>query len=75
MVDLEPLVESDDVVVVKELIKKHRDLTGSTVAKNILDNWGAYQPKFVKVFPREFRRAMKEAVEKKKGAAKSEVLA
>jgi glutamate synthase (NADPH/NADH) large chain len=34
--------------------------TGSEVAKKILDNWAEYLPRFVKVMPVEYRRALKE---------------
>ncbi len=65
MVDLEKVVEKDDVVILKDLIQKHQQLTGSTVAKRMLDNWDKELPKFVKVFPKEYRRALNEQMEKK----------
>jgi glutamate synthase (NADPH/NADH) len=68
MVDLEPIVEKDDVVVLKDLIQKHLDFTGSAVAKRILDSWDKTLPQFVKVFPKEYRRALGEMAAKKSGA-------
>ena len=41
MVDLEPVVETDDVVILKDLIQKHVDLTGSTVGPGNLGGVGS----------------------------------
>ncbi|RCS23920.1 glutamate synthase large subunit [Phyllobacterium salinisoli] len=43
-----------------QLISNHLHYTGSARAKDILDNWEAYRPKFVKVMPVEYRRALEE---------------
>jgi glutamate synthase (NADPH/NADH) large chain len=48
-----------------QLIANHLHYTGSTRAKAILDNWAEMRPKFVKVMPVEYRRAMRE-MEKKR---------
>jgi len=42
------------------LIERHRHYTNSARAKLILDNWDAYLPKFLKVMPVDYRRALKE---------------
>ena len=34
--------------------------TGSARAKHVLDNWSALLPKFVKVVPTDYRRALTE---------------
>jgi glutamate synthase domain-containing protein 2/glutamate synthase domain-containing protein 1/glutamate synthase domain-containing protein 3 len=68
MVDLEPVVEKDDVIILKDLIQKHFDYTGSVVAKNILDSWEKTLSRFVKVYPKEYRRALSEMAAKKSGA-------
>ncbi|MET3899978.1 glutamate synthase (NADPH/NADH) large chain [Devosia sp. UYZn731] len=49
-----------------QLIANHLHYTGSTRAKYILDNWAEMRPKFVKVMPVEYRRAIRE-MEKKRG--------
>jgi glutamate synthase domain-containing protein 3 len=69
MIDLEPIVENDDKVALKDMIQKHLDSTGSARAKKILSAWEATLPKFVKVFPKEYRRALGEMAAKKSGAA------
>jgi glutamate synthase (NADPH/NADH) large chain len=44
----------------RALIQRHKSFTGSSVAAKILDNWAAYLPKFKKVMPVEYRRALAE---------------
>ncbi len=42
-VDLEPLVEDADVAKVREMLERHRDLTGSPRAAWILEHWAEAQ--------------------------------
>jgi len=42
------------------LIDKHRRWTGSRRAQRILDNWALWLPRFVKVMPVDYRRALEE---------------
>ncbi len=49
-----------DAIRLRQLIEKHRHYTGSTVAKRILDDWDQYLPRFVKVMPVDYRRALTE---------------
>ncbi len=53
------LLESD-VERLHVLITRHAKLTGSKRAADILANWKTYLPKFRKVMPVEYRRALKE---------------
>jgi glutamate synthase domain-containing protein 3 len=57
-VDLEPLVTEEDVAEVQGLLERHRDLTGSPRAAWILEHWADAQPRFIKVFPHEFKRVL-----------------
>jgi len=43
-----------------QLISNHMHFTGSARAKEILDNWEVFRPKFVKIMPVEYRRALQE---------------
>ncbi|MGZ5862097.1 MAG: glutamate synthase-related protein, partial [Methyloceanibacter sp.] len=43
-----------------QLIENHLHYTGSARARAILEDWAAYLPKFVKVMPVEYRRALEE---------------
>ena len=83
MVELEPIdpnepddgtadVASDpmrfDARRLKGLIENHLRYTGSSRAKHILDNWDTYLPKFVKIMPVDYRRALREMQERAAGA-------
>ncbi|KRT54100.1 glutamate synthase large subunit [endosymbiont of Ridgeia piscesae] len=58
-----------DAIRLKQLIANHLHYTNSEVARNILDNWEAYLPKFVKVMPVEYRRALKAMQAEKQAGA------
>jgi glutamate synthase (NADPH/NADH) large chain len=57
MVDLDPL-ENDDIIVLRQMISKHYNLTGSTVAKFILDDFENQLKNFIKVFPKDYKKAL-----------------
>jgi glutamate synthase domain-containing protein 3 len=57
-VDLESVAESQDVEVLRSLVTRHLALTGSRRAKWILENWAELLPRFIKVFPHEFKRVL-----------------
>ena len=40
------------------LIERHRMLTGSERARELLEDWGTALSRFVKVMPRDYRRAL-----------------
>jgi glutamate synthase domain-containing protein 3 len=60
MVDLEPIADQDDKDLLHRLIQRHHQFTNSQVAKSLLDNWEYALSQFVKVMPREYRRALAE---------------
>ena len=47
-----------DEYLLREFIENHFRHTGSVRARTLLDNWAATLPKFVKVMPTEYRRAL-----------------
>jgi glutamate synthase (NADPH) large chain len=47
-----------------QLISNHARYTNSARAGHILDHWDAYKPKFRKVMPVEYRRALEELIAK-----------
>src|SRR6201746_2309782 len=53
------LLESD-IELLHILITRHAKLTGSRRAAEILANWKTWLPKFRKVMPVEYRRALRE---------------
>jgi glutamate synthase domain-containing protein 2/glutamate synthase domain-containing protein 1/glutamate synthase domain-containing protein 3 len=68
-VDLEQVFDPHDQQTLRNWIFRHVEATGSQRGMYVLDNWDAMLPKFVKVFPHEFKRVMK------KKAAQSAVTA
>jgi glutamate synthase (NADPH/NADH) large chain len=70
MVELEPVpagdlsgapspdMTRDDARRLHHLIENHRRYTQSGKAEEILQNWAAYLPKFVKVMPTDYRQAL-----------------
>jgi glutamate synthase domain-containing protein 3 len=57
-VDLEPVTEAKDVEILHRLVSRHAELTDSPQGKWILKHWDAMLPKFVKVFPHEYKRVL-----------------
>jgi glutamate synthase (NADPH/NADH) large chain len=49
-----------DATRLRQLIIQHAHYTNSPVAQHILENWSAFLPKFVKIMPTEYRRALME---------------
>ena len=85
MVDLEPVLadseqqgkvakafwhlgESDEVIL-RRLVDRHHRYTGSQRARQILEEWAKARQDFIKVFPKEYRRALGEIDAGKKAAA------
>jgi glutamate synthase (ferredoxin) len=58
MVDCEALEDPEEVQAILDLIRKHAYYTESDLAKKILARWDRILPKFVKVVPRDYRRAL-----------------
>ena len=60
LVDVMRDMTKQDAERLHQLIARHAHYTNSARAKTILENWTAYQPKFKKVMPVEYRRALAE---------------
>jgi glutamate synthase (NADPH/NADH) large chain len=58
-----------DEMILRSLIERHFAYTGSTRARYLLDNWAVSRSKFVKVFPNEYKRALRELNTAKSDAA------
>jgi len=61
LVELFPVKDPKDVLELRYMIEKHVKYTQSSVAENIIKNWDAALPRFVKVYPRDYRRVIEEA--------------
>jgi glutamate synthase (NADPH/NADH) large chain len=66
-VDLETVDDPKDVEELRYWIARHAEETASPRANWILENWDAMLPKFLKIFPHEYKRVL--------GVAQKKVLA
>jgi len=60
LVDITADMARHDAERLRQLVENHARYTGSTRARAILDNWQEMLPKFRKVMPVEYRRALAE---------------
>jgi len=58
MVDLEAVVDTADVEMVKDLLSRHIRYTHSPVAARLLVDWARSREKFVKVIPKDYKRVL-----------------
>jgi glutamate synthase domain-containing protein 3 len=56
-------ISADDARELRELVAEHAQRTGSPVAERVLANWNELLPKFVKVMPHDYKRALQELAE------------
>jgi len=59
-VDLSQDMTRFDALRLRGLIERHHEYTGSDCAAEILANWDATLPKFIKVMPVEYRKALQD---------------
>ncbi len=60
MVDLEALDDSEEIDLVRGLLERHVEYTGSTVAAGLLARWPGAAREFTKVMPTDYRRVLLE---------------
>jgi glutamate synthase (NADPH/NADH) large chain len=60
MVELEMVEADEDINELKTLIENHMKYTGSTVARDVLENWDKSLKQFVKVMPTDYKRVLEE---------------
>ncbi len=58
MVSCELLDDDKELIGVKQLIQRHAQYTGSELAQQVLNNWDALLPKFVRVLPHDYQRML-----------------
>jgi glutamate synthase (ferredoxin) len=63
LVELEPLEHRDDLELVRELVGRHVQLTGSAHAARLLCDWDVSMRLFVKVMPRDYKRVVEARLE------------
>ena len=59
MVDLDPL-DGEDADVLNEMVQKHFDYTGSTVAQFVLADFENQLKNFIKVFPKDYKKVLQQ---------------
>ncbi|MCI0684467.1 MAG: glutamate synthase large subunit [Gemmataceae bacterium] len=52
------LEDEEEIALVKSMIKKHAEYTNSDRAAKVLAEWDTMTPKFVKVYPNDYRRVI-----------------
>lgn len=57
-VDLENVWQSEDNKLLKDLLGRHYRATGSPLARDVLNDWQAALPLFLKVTPIEYKKAL-----------------
>jgi glutamate synthase (NADPH/NADH) large chain len=63
MIDLDP-VDQEDAVALNDLVAKHYAYTASTVAKFVLGDFESQLKNFIKVFPKDYKKALSSKKEK-----------
>lgn len=58
MVGLETLSEPEDIADLRQLIQQHLDYTGSLKATQVLANWEAMVPQFIKMMLKDYKRML-----------------
>jgi glutamate synthase (ferredoxin) len=58
MVDLETVVDAAEAAALRRLVENHLERTSSHRARQVLDAWDEWLPKFVKVIPRDYKRML-----------------
>jgi glutamate synthase (NADPH/NADH) large chain len=73
MVDIEPITSKEDAALLRRLVERHVEYTGSEHATRLLRDWTEIAPRFVKVMPIDYRRALERMAAE--GTKETEVLA
>jgi glutamate synthase domain-containing protein 3 len=66
-VDLNDPLEDDDIETIQRMLRRHFQYTRSEKADEVLRKWETYAPKFVKVFPRDYKRALTDRIAAESG--------
>ncbi|KAH7299672.1 hypothetical protein KP509_24G023300 [Ceratopteris richardii] len=57
-VDLEKVESEEDIMTLRMMVQQHQRNTRSKLAKEVLANFDELLPKFVKVFPRDYKQVL-----------------
>jgi glutamate synthase domain-containing protein 2/glutamate synthase domain-containing protein 3 len=60
LVELEPLADRADLLLLRRLVRRHARLTGSARARTLLQDWDSAASRFVRVIAIEYKRVLAE---------------
>jgi glutamate synthase domain-containing protein 3 len=69
MLDQLEELDEGDIIEVRALVDEHLERTGSPVAQRVLDNWDELLPKFIKIFPTDYKRVLAERAAAERAAS------
>ncbi|CAK0772716.1 glutamate synthase subunit GltB [Gammaproteobacteria bacterium] len=72
MVELESLENQKEITEIKAVIERFAQYTGSLVAQEVLADWEGNLPKFIKVMPTDYKRALVEIEQPSLSAVKED---
>lgn len=58
LVDLDKVEDEEDIMTLRMMIQQHQRHTNSQLAKEVLADFDDLLPKFIKVFPRDYKRVL-----------------
>jgi len=65
-IDLDPM-DADDLETVQRMVRRHFQYTRSAKADEVLRKWDDLGPRFVKVFPKDYKRAVNDRIAAESG--------
>jgi glutamate synthase domain-containing protein 2/glutamate synthase domain-containing protein 1/glutamate synthase domain-containing protein 3 len=65
-IDLDPL-DDEDIEKIQRLVRRHFQYTRSKKADDVLRKWDSLASKFVKVFPKDYKRALNDRIQAESG--------
>ena len=68
MVALEQVETKEDIEALRRILSDHLRYTGSANAERVLANWDEMLPKFIKIMPLDYKRALTERAEREAAA-------
>ncbi|WP_147532785.1 glutamate synthase large subunit [Bacillus marasmi] len=72
MIEFETLIDKNEINEVRQLVLKHHQYTGSPLANLVLNQWGDFEGKFLKVIPKDYKRMMAQIEEQKASGLSNE---
>jgi glutamate synthase (ferredoxin) len=58
MVKLFALDDAEEIALVRAMVRKHAEYTGTERSRQVLARWDELVPKFVKIYPNDYRRVI-----------------